>query len=239
MKNEENYFRMVEYETHIEEIIQHNQNLYRYRGQPGQEYGVIQSIFQELNRRSDLSNRHIRWYTSIISLALHYRRRQDHYQLIDTLEAKPADLSPCHQIGFPNEFPDATLFPEIIDAIETYMIQIARLGILISSKIDIYQQYLHLRLNHIGELLIRLLADMKSRDLSSPDLDIYILSIRNATENSKKISISSSGSIRNEITRAADSQVYREVITRRTEKIPVERLKSLYNVDDFWNGLIP
>lgn len=41
---------------------------YRYVGERGEEYRVIQGVFAEINRLPELTNRQIRWYAVILHL---------------------------------------------------------------------------------------------------------------------------------------------------------------------------
>ena len=54
------YREIIKYEEKIKELLNHNFHKYRYIGEEGQEYEVIQSVFNEINHLPGLSNKHIR-----------------------------------------------------------------------------------------------------------------------------------------------------------------------------------
>ena len=230
---------MLSYETTIEDILHHTQNKYRYRGEEGKEYQVIQSVFCELNRVTHLSNKYIRWYTVIIFLSNHFRRLHDQSFLAEALPQELIDLSICHQTRIPKGKQHRVFIPSYIECLETYLKHIARLGILISTKMKIQQHYVDLKLNHINDILNELLKNMKSIDHNYTDEEIYLLAIQNATENIIKKTKYISKTLHNNAIQAATSHLYTEIITAKTKKIPKNRIKKLYNLDDFWNGFIP
>jgi hypothetical protein len=70
MNNHDNhppaYREIIKYEGKIVELFNHNVHKYKYVGEEGKEYEVIQSVFNEINHLPGLSNKHIRSYAIII-----------------------------------------------------------------------------------------------------------------------------------------------------------------------------
>lgn len=239
MKEKSNAVPIVETEAMVEDMIRFHQNRYRYRGQPGEEYGVVFSVFQELNRTPQPSNQHILWYMAIIALVDHHRSHHADTPIAHPLDPEPSVSLPCQWARINKTSFHRPPVPDEIDSLGTYLSQIARLGILVSTKMEIDHHHLHLKINHIDRLLGKLLAELQSLDLSSPDYDTPLLSIQNATDNVEKIARMISPTIRQKILGKTKPPVYTEIVTTRTDRIPAERIAALFNMDDFWNGLIP
>jgi hypothetical protein len=103
------YLEISEYECTIGELIHHNIQKYKYVGEKGKEYEVIQGIFYEINQLHELSNRQIRWYAIIVNLVKNFSRQR----------SKDAE---------------ADGFPPFIGLIELYITEVARWGPLVSTK---------------------------------------------------------------------------------------------------------
>ena len=80
MNNHDNhlpdYREIMKYEGKIVLLFNHNVHKYKYVGEEGKEYEVIQSIFNEINHLPGLSNKHIRWYAIIINLRTSFQNRR-------------------------------------------------------------------------------------------------------------------------------------------------------------------
>jgi hypothetical protein len=205
-------------------------------GNPGNQYSVIQSIFSEINLKNRLLNQHIRWYSVILNLIQSYRdfRFQISIGHFSSDDGIPGRISTWLEL----ENPAAPKHSLVIDSIESYIMAIARLGLLLSTLKKIDADYMVYQLKWIGTLLEKILADINKgfSDMSSED--IFVLAIKQATDNAFKLE--EHLSVQKKILgRIFPKDLYDKNILQRIKKIPSRRIKGLFNLDDFWNGFIP
>lgn len=210
------YLEISGYECTIGELIHHNIQKYKYVGEKGKEYEVIQSIFYEINQLHELSNKQIRWYAIIVCLVRHFS-----YQRSKDVEVDG--------------------FPPFIGLIELYITAVARWGALVSTKKEITATYFNYKMDKLSSLLSELLNDMEpyaAEERSGAWEEVFILTIKNAADNVFKLGqhLFKDKNGKNLFTETVCSERYKRLINKRIEKIDKKRL---YNMEAFWNGFIP
>lgn len=246
MSDHSDYLEIYQYEIKIEELVNHHIQKYKYVGEDGREYRVIQTVFHELSRLPELSNRHIRWYAIILGLIGNFfnsrMRMGDDLPGFSSLPLEFAGgLKMKGQVrkGRPEELFLPVFVPPYISIIEAYIKEIARLGVLVSTKEKISPGYLDYKFEGIELRLKELLSKLEIRDAKETKEEVFILAIKNATDNAVKLRRFFPGNISEGFAGAVNSETYERVIIKRIESIDRERLSSYYNMDDFWNGFIP
>ena len=219
MNDQSDYLEISEYECTIGELLRHNIQKYKYVGEKGKEYEVIQSVFYEINQLHELSNRQIRWYAIIINLVRHFS-----YQRSNDVEVD--------------------VFPPFIGLIELYIMEVVRWGALVSTKKEITATYFNYKMDKINSLLLELLRDMEScaaQERSGPWEEVFILTIKNAADNVIKLGqyLFKDKNSKNVFTGTVCSERYKRLINKRIERIDKKRLAGFYNMEAFWNGFIP
>jgi hypothetical protein len=235
------YAEIYKHESYIQEVLQYHTKKYKYVGEKGEEYGVIQSIFYEINKLSGLFNQHIRWYAIIIFLVHHFYEQRntvllEGYPLTDPGQARAikvtADLDEDSLQGF--------FVPKYIDLAEMYFSGVARLGILASAKQVISQEYFNKRLVRLAQQMTELLNKLKMNNEDNPKEDIFLLSLKNSTDNISLLrNLIFKESQAYSIDQLLDWQAYQCLITERVLGLSEKRVADCYNMDAFWNGFIP
>lgn len=260
MNNQNNhhpdYREIIKYERTIVELLNHNVQQYRYVGEEGKEYEVIQSVFNEINHLPGLSNKHIRWYAIIINLRMSFENR------CKAAKRKAGGL------GFPlSEFPgdiqfsllDSTgvdgskimtqvekgkakapllMVPPYMGLIDSYINEIARLGMLVCTKEEINPGYLEYKLEKIDSLLAELLEEMDSQKQEETGEEVFILTVKNAADNAKKLGRPLPNR-QKRILAEVKRGVYQRLIIKRIQRIDEKRLANYNNMEAFWTGFIP
>lgn len=246
MSDHSDYLEIYQYETKIEEMVNYHIRKYKYVGEDGREYRVIQTVFHELNRLPELSNKQIRWYAIIISLVgnfFNYRMR-DIYNP-SGLPSLPLEFSEGFKMrGQVHKSRSEELFspvfaPPYMGVIEPYIREIARLGVLVSTKEKISPGYFDYKFEGIESRLKDVLGKLETRDALETKEEVFILAVNNATDNAVKLRGLFPGNKSEYFAGAVNSGTYERFIIKRLEGIDRERLAGYYNIEDFWNGFIP
>jgi hypothetical protein len=241
MSDQSDYLVIYKYEMKIEELVNHHIQKYKYVGEDGDEYRVIQTVFLELNRLTELSNKHIRWYAIIVGLinSFFYRRfrnRLPGFPLLEyTDDFKGITLVPK---GKPGGF----VVPPYMALIESYIKEIAGIGVLISTKEKIDPHYGDYKFAGIDSRLMELLKELdsqKGRGETEEKEDVFFLSIKNASGNALKLGKYLSEHAAKGLENTVNSERYHELIIKSAARIDRKRLAGYYNMNDFWNGFIP
>jgi hypothetical protein len=236
MSIDSNHPEFFKYEWIINEWVNHNIRKYKYVGEKGKEYEVIQSIFYEINQLPELSNRQIRWYSIIIYLIRSFYDQRNRGSFPDFSLPDPVDgfkVLTNVEKGRPLEW--VVPAPPYIERIELYLTGIARMGVLISSKKEINPHYIDYKLDRIGSLLVELLEEMNSQMRSEYRDEVFVLTVKNASDNV----IKHVKKRKNRFTKSINSKIYRELILKRIETIDKNRLADYFNMEAFWSGFIP
>jgi hypothetical protein len=246
MSDHSDYLEIYQYEIKIEELVNHHIQKYKYVGEDGREYRVIQAVFHELNRLPELSNRHIRWYSIIIGLIDNFfNLRMRMGDGLPGFSSLPLEFAGGFKMrgqvrkSRPEELFLPVFVPPYISIIEVYIKEIARIGVLVSTKEKISPGYLDYKFGGIELRLKDLLSKLETRDAIETKEEVFILAIKNATDNAAKLRRFFPGNISEVFKVAVNSETYERLIIKRIESIDRERLASYYNLDDFWNGFIP
>jgi hypothetical protein len=205
------YREIMKYEGKIVELFNHNVHKYKYVGEEGKEYEVIQSVFNEINHLPGLSNKHIRWYAIIINLRMSFQNRRMAAKLI---------------------------LPPYMGLIDLYVNEIARLGMLVCTKEKINPGYLDYKLEKIHSLLAELLKEMDTQRREKTREEVFILTIKNAANNAKKLGKTLLNH-REKSFAGINWEVYQRLIGKRIQHIDEKRLARYNNMEAFWNGFIP
>ncbi len=252
------YREISKYEGKIMELLKYNVHKYRYVGEEGKEYEVIQSVFNEINYLPGLSNQHIRWYAIIINLRMSFENLRmtaksrvgfpgfplpgfpgdSRHSLLDP--TGPDGCKIMTQLGKSKakDLHPLWLVPAYMGSIDSYVNEIARLGMLVCTKEEINPGYLEYKLGRIDSLLAGLLEEMESQKQEEPREEVFILTIKNAADNALKLG-KSLVHRRKRILAAANTGVYRQLIIKRIQRIDETRLVKYNNMEAFWNGFIP
>lgn len=201
---------------------------YRYVGERGEEYRVIQGVFAEINRLPELTNRQIRWYAVILHLVNSF----SNWRLRAGL---PDGLFPESGHGLRALTPP----PFYIDGLESYITEICRLGIIISTKGDIQAGFLDTKLERINTRLKDLLGALASEGSGEIKDEVFIVTIKNATDNVPKLVKHLSGKTGENFSRTVRSGMYRELVLNRIEHMDSRKLAGFLHLEAFWNGFIP
>jgi hypothetical protein len=203
---------MFLYERQIEELMAYHMPRYRYVGERGEEYRVIQSVLAEINRLPELTNRQIRWYAVILYLVNSF----SDWQL-------RAPTPP----------------PSYIDSLEVYITEIARLGILVSTGGNIEPEFLETKLERIHTRLKDLLGALTSEGSCGFRDEAFILTIQRATDNVPRLVKHLSGQTFENVFHTLHSDPYRELILNRVAHMDPRKRAALHHLEAFWNGFIP
>jgi hypothetical protein len=252
------YQEFIKYEGKIEMLLKHNAHKYRYVGEEGKEYEVIQSVFNEINHLPGLSNKHIRWYAIIINLRMsfeNWRRTAKssegfpgfplpefpgdfRYSLLGPTGADGSKIMTQVGKGKAKDLHPMLMVPAYMGLIDSYVNEIARLGMLVCTKEEINPGYLEYKLERIDSLLAGLLEEMDSEKQEEAWEEVFILTIRNAADNAIKL-----GKLlmahRKRTLSVVNTGEYRQLIIKRIQRIDETRLAKYNNMDAFWNGFIP
>jgi len=125
---------IFKYEREIELLVKHNIQKYKYIGEEGREYEVIQSVFYEINQLGELSNRQIRWYAVIINLVKSFYNQRWRCDLPDSLIVETPDGFKAGTKIRERETAGEIYIPPYIGNLESYIAEIARMGVLVSAK---------------------------------------------------------------------------------------------------------
>ena len=176
------YQEFIKYEGKIEMLLKHNAYKYRYVGEEGKEYEVIQSVFNEINLLPGLSNKHIRWYAIIINLRMNFENWRMAAKSGEGFPGFPlpefpgdfrhSSLDPTGADGFKimtqvgkgkaKDLHPMLMVPAYMGSIDSFVNEIARLGMLVCTKEEINPGYLEYKLERIESLLAGLLEEMDS-----------------------------------------------------------------------------
>ena len=229
----------LKFELRIEELLNHTLNKYQYHGESGKEYEVIQSIFSHLNNVTENRNMHIRWYAVVIHLWRGFRDRRLNWQCSDFF--RPMELtnvSPA-QAYFKEEERGKFQVPLCIEELESFIDRIARLGILASAGEKIDNDFFNLKLENINNALLGLLNCLKTSPDLHPDNDVFWLAINHAAVKIIKLVDYNGKDAQTRLSQTIKSENFQKFVRQPVEKMSAERKQSLYNLNDFWNGLIP
>jgi hypothetical protein len=242
------YREIIKYEGKIVELLNHNIHQYKYVGEEGKEYEVIQSVFNEINHLPGLSNKHIRWYAIIINLRMSFQNR---CQAEKSGEKIPGDfqfslLDPSGvdgskimaQVEKGKTKAPLLMVPPYMGLIDSYINEIARLGMLVCTKEEINPGYLEYKMEKIDSLLAELLEEMDSQKQEETGEEVFILTIKNAADNAIKLGkplLNRQKGILPEV----KTGVYQQLIIKRIQRIDEKRLANYNNMEAFWTGFIP
>jgi len=251
------YREFMKYEGKILELFKHNVHKYRYIGEEGKEYEVIQSVFDEINHLPELSNKHIRWYAIIINLRMSFQTSRmaakggeyipgfplsktpgvPRHSLLGSFGADgPKIITQVEKGKAKTPHPMLTV-PPYLDSIDLYVNEIARLGMLVCTKEEINPGYLEYKLEKIDSLLAGLLEEMDSQKKEETREEVFILTIKNAADNAIKLGKTLPEKQR-AILAAVNTRGYKQLIIKRMQRIDEKRLAHYHNMDAFWNGFI-
>lgn len=260
MNNHENhlpdYREIIKYEGKIVELLNHNVHKYKYVGEEGKEYEVIQSVFNEINHLPGLSNKHIRWYAIIINLRMSFQNRymaakgkegfpgfpfsefpgDIHHLLLDSTGTDGSKIITRVEKGKAND--PLVILPSYLGLIDLYVNEIARLGMLVCTKEEINIGYLEYKLEKIDSLLAELLEEMDSQKQEETREEVFILTIKNAANNAIKLGkplLNHGG----KNFAGVNWDLYQRLIINRIQRIDEKRLAAYNNMEAFWNGFIP
>ncbi len=242
MNNYSKHLEIFKYEKTINELVNHNIQKYKYVGEKGKEYEVIQSVFYEINQLPELSNQQIRWYSIIIYLIRNFYDQRNRESFPGFSLPEPVDgfkvLTDIEK-GKPLEL--VVPAPPYIELIELYITDIARMGVLVSSKKEINSNYFDYKLDRIGSLLTELLDEMDSQMRGEHQEEVFVVTIKNAADNIIKPGkhFFKNKNRENRFTKSINSKIYGDLIIKRIENIDKNRLADYYNMEAFWNGFIP
>lgn len=232
---------MHQYEYRIEELIGHHNRQYRYVGERGEEYEVIQSIFHEINRLTEVSNPQIRWYAVILHLIDSYYNWRVRGGLPDSLFPETADgVMAVKRLAMVKSCPQPT--PPYMLRLESYITEIARLGIIVSAGGAVCLDFLCKKVARIRTRLADLLSAMSipaAAGFPESQEDAFILAVRQATDNVLKLAKAATGEINPGLTDMLHSPIYRQLILKRIDTMDEKRLSGLFHLDALWNGFIP
>jgi hypothetical protein len=246
MSDQSDYLVIYKYEMKIEELVNHHIQKYKYVGEDGDEYRVIQTVFLELNRLTELSNKHIRWYAIIISLIGNFFDQR--MRIRDDLPAFPSlsleftgdfEMRGQVQKRKPEELFLSVFVPPYITFIEPYLKEIARIGVLVSTKENISPGYLDYKFEGIEVRLKDLLSKLDTQDAVETKEEVFLLAIKNASGNALKLGKYLSEHAAKGLENTVNSERYHELIIKSAARIDRKRLAGYYNMNDFWNGFIP
>jgi hypothetical protein len=236
MSNYSNHLEFFKYERIINEWVNHNIQKYKYIGEKGKEYEVIQSIFYEINQLPELSNQQIRWYSIIIYLIRSFYDQRNSGSFPGFSLPEPVDgFKVLADVEKGKPLTLVIPAPPYIEHIELYLTEIARMGVLKSSKKEINANYINFKLDRIGSLLMELLDEINSQMGIELEEEVFVLTVKNAADNVIKYIKKR----KNRFTRSIHSKIYRELILKRIENIDKNRLADYYNMEAFWDGFIP
>jgi hypothetical protein len=243
------YQEFIKYEGKILELLNHNVYKYRYVGEEGKEYEVIQSIFKEINCLPVLSNKHIRWYAIIIDLRMSFQNWQ--------MTAKNRDVFADFSLpGFPGvslhllldsfgegspkimTHVEKSMVPSYMGLVDSYVNEIARLGMLVCTKEEISPGYLEYKWERIDSLLAELLKEMNSQKQEETREEVLVLTIKNAADNTIKLGKPPLNHGEKSCV-GVNGEVYQRLISQRIQRIDEKRRADYHNMEAFWNGFIP
>lgn len=237
MDNRLNYLEIFKYEQEIEVLVNHNIKKYKYVGEEGKEYEVIQSVFFEINKLPELTNKQILWYSIIINLVTSFYNQRVRGHLPDSLIVEnPYGFKTGTKVkkSLMGDF----AIPPYIELLEFYVKQIARMGILASAKKEIKPAYFNYKLDRINSLLTNLLKDMDSRAKGETGEEVFILTIKNAADNVLLQLKNLPENKEKSFIESINSEIYKRLIIKRIENIDRKRLNAYYNMEAFWNGFL-
>jgi hypothetical protein len=262
MNNHENhlpdYREIIKYEGKIMELLNHNIHKYKYVGEEGKEYEVIQSVFNEINHLSQLSNKHIRWYAIIINLGMSFQNQRMaakreagvrgfplpefpgdfRHSLLDTTGTDGSKIMTQVEKGKAKGPHPMLMVPAYIGLIDLYVNEIARLGMLVCTKEEINPAYIKYKLERIDSLLAELLEEMDSQKQEETREEVFVLTIKNAADNAIKLGKPFLNH-REKSFAGVNREVYQLLIIQRIQRIDEKRLAKYNNMEAFWNGFIP
>lgn len=243
-QNAPNYLEIMRYEKKIVNLLNHNVHKYRYIGEEGKEYEVIQSIFNEISHAGQLSNKHIRWYAVIINLWMNFQRRRMNTEKIDAFPDFSSTDSNAENIArFSTQMEKGKAeklpVPSYIGHIELYINEISRLGMLVCTKEELNPGYPGYKLERIHTFLTDLLTDMDTQKREEIWEEVFILTIKNAADNVITLGKSLRDNRNSFFTETINSEDYQRLINRRIRRIDEKRLALYKNMEAFWNGFIP
>lgn len=250
------YREIINYEGKIRELLNHNVHKYKYVGEEGKEYEVIQSVFNEINHLSQLSNKHIRWYAIIINLQMSFQNHRMaaksrqwfldfpllefpgdfRHSLLDSAGADGSNMMIQVEKGKSKD--QLIIVPSYMGLIDSYVHEIVCLGMLVCTKEDINPGYHEYKLAKIDSLLAELLEEMDTQQQEEIREEVFILTIKNAVDNAIKLG-EPLLSRREKSIGGVNWEVYQRLISKRIQRIDEKRLAKYNNMEAFWNGFIP
>jgi hypothetical protein len=129
--------------------------------------------------------------------------------------------------------------PLCIEELESFIDRIARLGILVSAGEKVESDFFNLKLENINKTLLELLNCLKTRPDLHSDNDVFWLAINHAAVKIIKLADYNGKDSQTRLSQTIKSENFQRFVRQPVEKISAERKQSLYNLNDFWNGLIP
>ena len=243
------YQEFIKYEGKIMELLNHNVHNYRYVGEEGKEYEVIQSVFAEINCLPGVSNKHIRWYAIIINLQMSFQNWQRtaknrngfvYFSLPGSPGISRHSLLDSFGAGSPKIMThvEKSMVPSYMGLLDSYVNEIARLGMLVCTKEEISPGYLEYKWERIDSLLAELLKEMDPQKQEETREEVFVLTIKNAADNVIKLGkpLSNNGE---KSFAGVNGEVYQRLISQRIQRIDEKRLADYHNMEAFWNGFIP
>lgn len=251
------YREFMKYEGKILELFKHNVYKYRYLGEAGKEYEVIQSVFNEINHLPELSNKHIRWYAIIINLRMSFQTHRlaaksgedlpgfslsktpgvSRHSLLDSTGADGPKIITQVEKGEAKTPHPMLMVPPYMDLIDLYVNEIARLGMLVCTKEEINPGYLEYKLKKIDSFLAELIEKMDSQKQEETWEEVFILTIKNAADNAIKLG-KTPPEKQEPFLAAVNTRGYQQLIVNRMQRIDENRLAHYHNMEAFWNGFI-
>ncbi len=232
------YLEIQRCDLQAEELVNRNMQKYRYVGEEGKEYEVIQSVFHEINQLPGLTNRQIRWYAVIVHLVTSFYRWRLKDPFLDFSSAEFVDGFKA-STDLARRIPIPLFVPRYIEGLESYTHEIARLGALAAANQEISRHYLDHKMDRLQVRLRELLKAVAAQAAADPREDVYILTIQETAENVIKLEKISSKHGESHFAASINLGIYRRLITERLGHIDNQRLAGIHNMDAFWNGFIP
>ena len=99
--------------------------------------------------------------------------------------------------------------------------------------------FFNLKLENINNALLGLLNCLKTSPDLHPDNDVFWLAINHAAVKIIKLVDYNGKDAQTRLSQTIKSENFQKFVRQPVEKMSAERKQSLYNLNDFWNGLIP
>lgn len=126
--------------------------------------------------------------------------------------------------------------------LESYITEIARLGIIVSAGEAVGLDFLCEKAARIRTRLADLLSAMSipaAAGFPERQEDAFILTVSQATDNVLKLAKAATDEIDPGLSDMLHSPIYRQLIMKRIDTMDEKRLSGLFHLDALWNGFIP